>query len=116
MEPNNQSLTKGTIETIKIVISGSVYTITKQSLACCVVATDEFSQSICGKTAEELGTYSPITKQGKIQSPITVKNCAANLVDFIVVKDEDKTLLGRNLFSQIGFSIQQTNVNTIDAY
>ena len=89
-----------------MVDSGGVFTSLIESLACGVVATDEFSFWICSANARELWTFlnRPIPMVGKIQSSITINDHAVNPVDIIVFKDGQKPLLGRDVFPQLELS------------
>ena len=83
-----------------------------ENLAGHVFVRDEFFFCTCGANARELRTCSntPIAKLCKMKSSITINDCAVNPVDVIVVRDGRKHI-GRDLFTQLGLSIQQSNVN-----
>ena len=103
IEPINQKVTIGTIETMIMVDSVTVSTIINESLARPEVGAVYFSLFIRGANARELPTYSNTTIPivGKVQFSITINNQTANPVDIIVVRDGLRPLLGSDVFSQL---------------
>ena len=51
----------------------------------------------------------PIKVEGKIQAPVTSKGWACDTANFTVVADGSKSLIGRDLFDQLGLAVTQSS-------
>ena len=111
VEPLNMPLKIGNINTTLPVDSGSACSILNHSLASQVVQSNPRAFWI-NETAmpPQLRTFSNETIQveGKIQAPITIKGWACDSAIFTVVADGLKSLIGRDLFDQLGIAVTQS--------
>ena len=110
VEPLNMPLTIGNINTTVLVDSGSACSIHNHSLASQVVQSSPRAFWINETTPPQLRTFSnePIQVEGKIEAPITSKSWACDLATFTVVADGLKSLIGRDLFDQLGLAVTQS--------
>ena len=93
---------------------GSVCTIVKESLATSIVSQDPNSKWIREANPKQLKTFSnePIHTLGTLQTSIQSNNWYSNPIEIQVVTDGHRPLLGRDLFSALGLSIQQSDNQT----
>ena len=78
---------------------------------------------ISEKVTPEIRIFSnePIQVEGKTQSPITSRGWTCDSATFTVVADGLKSLIGRDLFDQLGLAVTQStsqkgnNVNNISS-
>ena len=110
VEPLNMSLKIGNVNTTLLVDSGSACSILNRSLASQVVQSSSRAFWIHETTPPQLRTFSnePIQVEGKIQAPITSKGWACDSATFTVVADGLKSLIGRDLFDQLGLAVTQS--------
>ena len=114
VEAINLPVVLGNTATNVLVDSGSVYTIINESLAYSIVSQDSNSKWIREGNSKQLKTFSnePIQSLGILHTSIQSNNWYANPIEIQVVTDGHRPLLGRDLFSALGFSIQQSNNQT----
>ena len=110
VEPLNMPLKIGNINTTLLVDSGSACSILNHSLASQVVQISPRAFWIDETVPPQLWTFSnePIQVDGKIQAPITSKGWACDSATFTVVADGLKSLIGRDLFDQLGLAVTQS--------
>ena len=110
VEPLNISLKIGNVNTTLLVDSGSACSIPNHSLASQVVQSSPRAFWIHESTPPQLRTFSnePIQVEGKIQAPVTSKGWACDTANFTVVADGLKSLIGRDLFDQLGLAVTQS--------
>ena len=110
VEPLNMPLKIGNVNTTLLVDSENACSILKRSLASQVVQSSPRAFWINETTPSQLRTFSnePIQVEGKIQAPITSKGWACDSATFTVVADELKSLIGRDLFAQLGLDVTQS--------
>ena len=121
VEPLNMPLKIGNVNTTLLVDSGSASSILNHSLASQVVQSSSSAFWIHEPSPPQLRTFSnePIQVEGKIQAPVTSKGWACDTANFTVVADGLKSLIGRDLFDQLGLAVTQSTflkgniVNTI---
>ena len=114
VEAINLPVVLGNTATNVLVDSGSVCTIIKESLANSIVSQDSNSKWIRSADPKQLKTFSnePIHTLGILHTSIQSNNWYANPIEIHVVTDGHRPLLGRDLFSALGLSIQQSNNQT----
>ena len=114
VEALNLPVTIGNTATNVLVDSGSVCTIVNESLATSIVSQDPNSKWIREANPKQLKTFSnePIHTLGTLQTSIQSNNWYANPIEIQVVTDGHRPLLGRDLFSVLGLSIQQSDNQT----
>ena len=110
VEPLIMPLKIGNINTTLLVDSGSACSILNPSLASQVVQSSPRAFWIDEMVPPQLRIFSnePIQVEGKIQAPITSKGWACDSATFTVVADGLKSLIGRDLFDQIGLAVTQS--------
>ena len=114
VEAINLPVTIGNTATNVLVDSGSVCAIVNESLATSIVSQDPNSKWIREANPKQLKTFSnePIHTLGTHKTSIQSNNWYANPIEIQVVTDGHRPLLGRNLFSVLGLSIQQSDNQT----
>ena len=107
VEPLNMPLKIGNVNTTLLVDSGSACSTLNHSLASQVVHSSPRAFWVNETTPPQLRTFSnePIQVEGKIQAPITSKGWACDSATFTVVVDGLKSLIGRDLFAQLGLAV-----------
>ena len=110
IEPLNMPLKIGNVNTTLLVDSGSACSTLNHSLASQVVQSSPRAFWIHESTPPQLRTFSnePIQVEGKIQAPVTSKGWACDTANFTVVADGLKSLIGRDLFDQLGLAVTQS--------
>ena len=110
VEPLNMPLKIGNIDTTPLVDSGSACSILNHSVASQAVQSNPRAFWINETVPPQLRTLSnePIQVEGKIQAPITSKGWACDSATFTVVADGLKSLIGRDLFDQLGLAVTQS--------
>ena len=110
VEPLNMPLKIGNINTTLLVDSGSACSILNRSLASQVVQSSPRAFWIAETVPPQLRTFSnePTQVDGKIQAPITSKGWASDSATFTVVADGLKSLIGPDLFDQLGLAVTQS--------
>ena len=110
VEPLNMPLKIGNINTTLLVDSGSACSILNRSLASQAVQSSPRAFWIDETVPPQLRTFAnePIQIEGKIQDPITSIGWAFDSATFTVVADVLKSLLGRDLFDQLGLAVTQS--------
>ena len=110
VEPLNMPLKIGNVNTTLLVDSGSACSILNYSLASQVVQSSPRGFWIHESTPPQLRTFSnePIQVEGKIQVPVKSKGWACDTANFTVVADDLKSLIGRDLFDQLGLAVTQS--------
>ena len=110
VEPLNMPIKIGNINTTLLVDSGSPCTILNRSLASRVVQSSPRAFWISEKVSPQLRTFSnePIQVEGKIPSPRTSKGWTCDSATFTVVVDGLKSLIGCDLFDQLGLAVTQS--------
>ena len=90
--------------------SGSACSILNRSLASQVVQSSPCAFWISEKASPQLRLFSnePIQVEGKIQSPITGNGWTCDSATFTVVADGLKSLIGHDLFDQLGSAVTQS--------
>ena len=118
IEPLNMPIKIGNINTTLLVDSGSARSILHRSLASRVEQSSLRAFWIGVKVSPQLRTFSnePIQVEGKIQSPITSKGWTFDSATFTVVADGLKSLIGRDLFDQLGLAVTQSTSQKGIAY
>ena len=108
--PLNKPLKIGNINTTLLVDSGSACSILNHSLASQVVQSSPRALWIAETVPPKLRTFSnePIQVEGNIQAPITRKGWVYDSAAFTVVADGLKSLIGLDLFDQLGLSVTQS--------
>ena len=111
VEPLNMPLKIGNVNTTLLVDSGSACSILNHSLALQVVQSSPRDFWIHESTPPQLRNFSnePIQVEGKIQAPVTSKGWACDTANFTVVADGLKSLIGRDLFDQLGLAVTQSS-------
>ena len=111
VEPLNMPLKIGNVNTTLLVDSGSACSILNHSLALQVVQSSPRAFWIHESTPPQLRNFSnePIQVEGKIQAPVTSKDWACDTANFTVVADGLKSLIGRDLFDQLGLAVTQSS-------
>ena len=110
VEPLNMPLKIGNVNTTLLVDSGSACSILNHSLALQVVQSSLRAFWIHESTPPQLRNFSnePIQVEGKIQAPVTSKGWACDTSNFTVVAYGLKSLIGRDLFDQLGLAVTQS--------
>ena len=110
VEPLNMPIKIGNLNTTLLVDSGSACSILNRSLASQVVQSSPRAFWINKKVSPQLRTFSnePIQVEGKIQSPIMSNGWTCDSATFTVVADGLKSLIGRDLFDQLGLAVIQS--------
>ena len=117
VEPVNLDIFVGNAKTKALVDSGSVCTIINKSLANAVVSACKESYWVQSPEIHDLKTLTNdiIKISGVINTSIKCNDWLATGVDVTVVEDGHRTIIGRDLFSKLGFSlIQLKQVAKID--
>ena len=107
VEPLNMPLKIGNVNKTLLVDSGSACSILNHSLELQVV---QSSPRIHEPAPPQLRNFSnePIEVEGKIQAPVTSKGWACDKANFTVVADGLRSLIGRDLFDQLGLAVIQS--------
>ena len=94
-----------------LVDSGSACSILNSSLASQVLKSSPRAFWTHEKSFPQLRNFSnePIHIDGKIQSPITSNGWTFDSATFTVVADGLKSLIGRDLFDQLGLAVTQSS-------
>ena len=110
VEPLNMPLKIGNVNTTLLVDSGSACSILNRSLASQVIKSSPRAFWIHESTPPHLRTFSnePIQVEGKIQAPVTSEGWACDTATFTVVADGLKSLIGLDLFDQLGLGVTQS--------
>ena len=110
VEPLNMPLKIGNVNTTLLVDSGRACSILNHSLASQVVHSSPCAFWINETTHPQLRTFSnePIQVEGNIEAPITSKGWTSDSATFTVVADGLKSLIGRDLFVQLGLAVTQS--------
>ena len=110
VEPLNMPIKIGKISVTLLVDSGSACSNLNRSLASQVVQSSPCIFWFSEKASTQLRTFSnePIQVEGKIQSSITSNGWTCDSATFIVVADGLKSLIGRDLFDQLGLAVTQS--------
>ena len=110
VEPLNMPLKIGNVNITLLMDSGSACSILNRSLASQVVQSSPRAFWINETAPPQLWTFSnePIQVEGKIQAPITSKGWPCDSATFTVVADGLKSLIGRDLFAQLGLAVTQS--------
>ena len=110
VEPLNMPIKIGNMNTTLLVDSGSACSILNHSPAWQVVQSSPRAFWISEKVPPQLWTFSNEPKQveRKIQSPITSKGWTCDSEKITVVADGLKSLIGRDLFDQLGLAVTQS--------
>ena len=111
IETVNMPIKIGNISTTRFVDSGSACSILNRLLASQVVKSSPRAVWILERVSPQLRTFSnePIHLEGKIQTPITSNGWTSNSATFTVVADGHKSLIGRDLFDQLGLAVTQSS-------
>ena len=109
VEPVNLDICVGNTTTKALVVSGSVCTIINKSLANAVVSACKEGYWAQSPEIHDLKTFSNdiIIFSGVINTSIKCNDWIATGVDVTVVEDGHRTIIGRDLFSNLGFSLTQ---------
>ena len=109
VEPVNLDICVGNTKTKALVDSGSVCTIINKSLAKTVVSECKGSYWVQSPEMHDLKTFSNdmIKIVGVINTLIHCNEWIATGVDVTVVEDGYRPIIGRDLFSKLGFSLTQ---------
>ena len=109
VEPVNLDICVGNTKTKALVDSGSVCTIINKSLAKTVVSECKGSFWVQSPEIHDLKTFSnDIVKVfGVIKTSIQCNDWIATGVNVTVVEDGHRSIIGRDLFSKLGFSLTQ---------
>ena len=101
----------GNITTTLLVDSGSACSSLNRSLSSQVLKSSPRTFWIHEKASPQLRTFSnePIHIEGKIQSPITSNGWTFDSATFTIVADGLKSLIGRDLFDQLGLAVTQSS-------
>ena len=112
VEPLNMPLKIGNVNTTLLVDSGSACSILHHSLASQVVQSSPRAFWIHESSPPQLRNFSnePIQVLGKIQTPVTSKGWVCDTAAFTVVADGLKSLIGRDLFNQLGLAVTQSTL------
>ena len=107
VEPVNLDICVGNTKTKALVDSGSVCTNIKKSLANTVVSECKESYWVQSPQIHDLKTFSNdiIKIVGVINTSIKCNDWIARGVDVTVVEDGHRPIIGRDLFSKLGFSL-----------
>ena len=110
VQPLNMPIKTGNITTTLLLGSGSACSILNHSLASKVVQSSPRAFQISEKVFLQLRTFSnePIHVEGKIQTPITSNGWTFDSAILTVVADGLKSLIGRDLFDQLGLAVKQS--------
>ena len=110
VEPLNMPMKIGNINTTLLVDSGSACSVLNCSLASQVVQSSPRTFWISEKVSPQVLIFSkePILVKGKIQSPITSKGWTYDSATFTVVADGLRSLIGPDLFEQLGLAVTQS--------
>ena len=123
IEPLKMPIKIGNSSTSLLVDSESACSIFNQSLALQVVKRSPYTIWIHEKVSPQLRSFSiePIHVDGKINSPVTSSGWTLNSATFNVVANSLKSLIGRDLFDQLGVAVthssssQGNQVNSISS-
>ena len=109
VEPVNLDICIGNTTTKALVDSGSVCTIINKSLANAVVSTCKESYWVQSPEIHDLKTFSNVIIKisGVVNTSIKCNDWIATGVDVTVVEDGHRPIIGRDLFSKLGFSLTQ---------
>ena len=110
VEPLNMPFKIGKINTTLLVDSGSACSILNRSLASQVVHSSLRAFWINETVTPQLRTFStePIQIEAKIQAPKTSKGWTCDAAIFTDVADGLKSLIGRDLFDELGLAVTQS--------
>ena len=110
VEPLNMLIKTGNINNTLLVDTGSAFSILNRSLESQVSQSSPRAFWISEKTSPQLRTFTkePIQVERKIQSPITSNGWTCVSATFTVVADGQKSLIGRDLFDQLGLAVTQS--------
>ena len=109
MEPVNLDICVGNTKTKALVDSGTVCTIINKSLAKTVVSECKGSYWVQSPEMRDLKTFSNdiIKIVGVINTSIQCNDWIATGVNVTMVQDGHRPIIGRDLFSKLGFSLTQ---------
>ena len=109
IEPKNTTLQIRNTQVGLLIDSGSACSILNESLATEVVNNSILARWLSTAPAQELKTFAnePIPVIGMMQAPIESNGWRIEDVEFVVVKDGLKPLVGSYLFEDLGISITQ---------
>ena len=113
----------GKTSTTLLVDSGSACSFLKRQLASQLEKSSPHAIWIHAKVSPQLRTFSnePLHIEGVVQAPITSKGWTSNSVTFTVFADGPKSLIGRDLYDQLGLAVIQSSpfqgnhINTISS-
>ena len=110
VETLNMPIKISNINTTLLVDSGSACSPLQRSLASKVVQGSPCTFWISGETSPQLRIFSnePIRVEGKIQCPITSNGWTCDSATVSVVADGLKSVIGCDLFDQIGLAVTQS--------
>ena len=110
VEPLNMPVKIGNMNTSLLVDSGSACSILNRSLASQVVQSSPRAFWINEAVTPQLRSFSNELTQveGKIQAPITSKGWTCDVAIFTVVADGLKSLIGCDLFDNLGLAVTQS--------
>ena len=110
IEHKNTILQIGNTQVGLLVDSGSVCSILTESLATEVINNSTLSRWLTTATAQEIKTFAnePIPVIGMMQTPVESNVWWIEDAEFVLVRNELKPLIGRELFDALGISITQT--------
>ena len=120
--PKNTILQIGITKVGLLIDSRSKCSILSESLATGFINNSTLARWLTTVTAQELRTFAnePIPIIGRLQTPVDSNGWRIEDAEFVVVRDGLKSLIGRDLFDNLGISITQTlcsdeggKVNTI---
>ena len=122
-EPLNMPTKIGNVSTTLLMDSGSGCSLLNRSLASQAVKSSPDAVWIHENLSPQLRKFSnePIHIEGKVQAAITSNGWTSNSVIFTVVADVLKSLIGGDLFDQLGLDVTQSSsspgnqVNTISS-
>ena len=124
VEPLNKPIKIINISTTLLVDSGGAWSILNQSLVSQLVKSSPLDFWVRNNASPQLRTFlnEPILIEGKIQTPVPSNDWTARSASFMVVADGLKSLIGWDLFDQLGKAVTQSSpdsrnqVNTNSPY
>ena len=110
-EPLNMPMKIGNISTTLLVDSGNACTILNQSLLSRVVRNSPHVFWIHDNANPQLRTFlkEPIRIEGKVQAPVPSNGWTSDSARFTVVTEGLKSLIGRDLFDQLGIAVTKSS-------
>ena len=111
IEPLKMPIKIGKSLTSLLVDSGSACSIFNRSLTLQVVKRNPNTIWIHEKVSPHIRTFSiePIHIEEKIKSPVTSSGWTSNSATFNVVANSLKSLIGRNLFDELGLAVTKSS-------